>query len=593
MVTKPSFMNTLPAVERVSIFLITASFISVVYLVLIGIVLLLSLTLPKIIQHWLKFFSLLFPTLILSILALLLIDNFTYTVLGFGIVHSERITRAMYVLLLIVISYLVFNEIGRLSQKVDQLLSKRNNRNVTFIFSILGVILLAVGIFPLLINSPAASAVNLKDSGSDKPHIFLITAEGINAENMSLYGYDRKTTPFLDTLSASSLVAQNAFTNSGNTSGSIISILTSKSPIETRVLYPPDILQGDDAFQHLPGILRSNGYYTAQFSLDHYVDAYQLNIRNGFDEANGRSAQGFFFQRLNNWLPANISYFIYDMGYRMIDRLQHIFFIRQMSDPYSDVNSPEEYEDMSKINSVLNLLDSRDQPVFAHIHWMGTHGLQFYPETQVFSAGRNTDSQGVWDTDFYDDSILEFDQAMGKFYAELENRGIADQSILIITSDHGQQWTTEYRLPLIIRFPYGEHQSNLIANTQNMDVVPTILDYLGLDIPQWINGVSMINGVPQERAIYSFSTSSNLAEDGSIQIEALEPPFFQFAFANMVLCDTWYSVDLENHSIREKLIQGHVGDCDRVSSTNDAVELIIDYFNQYDYDTSSLKKMQQ
>ncbi|NIP42597.1 MAG: hypothetical protein GWN00_16475 [Aliifodinibius sp.] len=103
----------------------------------------------------------------------------------------------------------------------------------------------------------------------------------------------------------------------------------------------------------------------------------------------------------------------------------------------------------------------------------------------------------------------------------------------------------------------------------------------------------MINGVPQERAIYSFSTSSNLAEDGSIQIEALEPPFFQFAFANMVLCDTWYSVDLENHSIREKLIQGHVGDCDRVSSTNDAVELIIDYFNQYDYDTSSLKKMQQ
>ena len=129
-----------------------------------------------------------------------------------------------------------------------------------------------------------------------RPNILLIGSDGLNASNTSVYGYERDTTPNLRHLADESLLAENAFTNSAKTSGSIISIFNSKLPTQTRVIYPPDILRNSNSYQHLPGILHKLGYRTIEISISHYIDAYTLNLRDGFDIVNDRSEDQAGFQ---------------------------------------------------------------------------------------------------------------------------------------------------------------------------------------------------------------------------------------------------------------------------------------------------------
>ena len=404
------------------------------------------------------------------------------------------------------------------------------------------LIALTVSVFSITGNVQNRNDTALSINNGKTPNIFLITADGVNAEFMSLYGYPKDTTPFLSKMADTSLVGINAFNNSGNTSGSIVSILTGKYPIDTHVLYPPDILEGKDSYQHLPGILKLNGYYSTQLSFGHYVDAYQLNIKNGFNEANGRSYQSYWLNRATSFLPTNIGYFAYELGNRLFDRLKHIFYIRVMTNPYQEVTAPENFEDQQKLEKLMNILDNTDKPVFAQIHWMGTHGSRYFPSKQVFSAGQDPELQTDWEENLYLDAILDFDRAISDFYHELEDKGLLDQSIIIIGSDHGQHYVTDKRLPLLIRFPNGEYHQEITENVQNLDISPTILDYMGIVQPEWMKGSSLLKEIPPDRPIFAYSIGNVEVEDGSMLLSTITPPFYQFGYASMIICDTWYDL---------------------------------------------------
>lgn len=151
---------------------------------------------------------------------------------------------------------------------------------------------------------------------SNRKNVILITADGLNSQHMSVYGYANDTTPFLKQMASKALISLNNFSNSGNTAGSITSILTGKLPTETRVLYRPDILRGEDSYQSLPAILKNAGYYSAQFSFGFYADAYQLNFSNAFDFVNGRTAKANNVFGISNF-PAPTNYKFFYMNYRI------------------------------------------------------------------------------------------------------------------------------------------------------------------------------------------------------------------------------------------------------------------------------------
>jgi len=158
------------------------------------------------------------------------------------------------------------------------------------------------------------------------PDILLITVDAVNAEYTSIYGGERDTTPFLRELAARSLVGMNHFANAQGTIGSLTSLLTGRHPADVRVIYSSDMLQATDAYQHLPGILNSLGYYTVQLSNAQYADAYKTNFQSAFDEANGRSATD---QPVNNALnrlyPGITAIFQNEVIERISARILHVF----------------------------------------------------------------------------------------------------------------------------------------------------------------------------------------------------------------------------------------------------------------------------
>ena len=426
LVTKPSFMSVLSIFEKVKVFLGFGSLFAIAVLLVITPVLLLdALPILKANRHYLNLFGALLPASILTCLLLLLIDNFTYTLLSFGVYTSHGLIRVIYLLAFLFFVIIFWGECIKFAYKITNWLNELPNRKQKVIlFSFLFLLIIPL----IFIFSENAFKRNFDQRNTVLGNKF--SAEyHIDHDRRALmqaicrYSGMKEIQPlFLKKLPEVSLIAENNFTNSLKTAGSITSMLTGKYPTTTRVLFPPDILRSDDSYQHLPGILRNAGYYAAQFGHRYFVDAYQVNMLNGFDEVNDRSFQeNPVFSQFSSVLPANYAFFAYEVGNRLVDRLRHIFFIKDMQNPFEQVtaNEPQNFHDAEKIQSTLNLLDRLNQPLFVHIHWMGTHGARFSPKEQVFSAGKDLTNQEVWDRDFYDDAILEFDQAIAGLMDEL------------------------------------------------------------------------------------------------------------------------------------------------------------------------------
>jgi len=599
-ITRPSFLDVFSLGDRLEIFFFTASLLAAACLLPLVLLALLSrIPLLRRLQPLLLIIGGLVPAAVGAVLLLLLIDNFTYTLFRFGIVTSAGLARGLYALLFLgLLLYCLKTLLGWLPP-LDRLLARAANGNLAR-FASLGLL----GLVGLSFALPAVSnrmgeRVNLSSAGQAaiQPHILLITADGVDASHTSLYGYERDTTPNLRRLAESSLVAENAFNNSGNTGGSLVSILTGKPPTATRVLYPPNILRGADSYQHLPGILRAQGYRTVQLTISHYADAFTLNLLDGFDEANGReNTASNLFQQYTRLLPSEFAYFVYETGNRAVDRLRHIFFLKTMENVYQTVTeAPEDFKDEIKLDNIVKMIRRARQPLFLQAHFLGTHGPVFYPEQQVYSAGKPVEAQEPWDNDFYDDSILEFDRHLGKILDTLEEEALLDDTLVIVGSDHGRLYVTNQRIPLLMHFPNDEYAGTIRTNVQNLDIAPTILDYLGMKQPAWMKGSSLIAGELPERPIFGASISNRQIEDIGNGIfalvnEKISPPFYHFGGVSVIRCDRWFHYDLNALRWYTGKIEGSTNPCpaDSEPTERELFELLVAHLEENGFDVSTI-----
>ncbi len=597
-VTKPSFLDVFTFWDKGKVLILGMTLAGGLSLLLLGVVYLLGRVVglrrhPKI-YSWLL--SLL-PAGILGALLLLLVDNFTYTLFSFGIATSEGIGRVIYaVLFLLLVSWSEWQIIKAAASLESRLAFPRSRR----VFFVGAGIWLALG---LLLALPVGGTANSQGTwmppGSDSlsvyPHILWITGDGVSAEHLSLYGYARDTTPNLSALAESSLVAENVFANAKNTAGSLVAMFTGKLPLETGVLFAPDILRGQDAYQHLPGILRAQGYFSVQYGFTYYVDAYTVNILGGFDVVNGRSLESSpLHARLVKYLPEEMAYFMYESGNRITDRIRHIFFIKTMQNPYNvTVGDAPLIDDDERLDAFLDSLADFEQPVFVHLHLMGTHGPRFEPQEQVFSLGKDPVGQEDWDLDFYDDAILEFDANVGRIVSALEQNGLLENTLMIVGSDHATQSDQRQRIPLLMRFPGGEITGRIEANVQGIDIAPTILDYLELPQPDWMSGQSLLGGNIASRLIYGVG-AGHLARsaEGRWQItpELRQPPFFQVGAVSVVDCQVWFELSLVKLSFTTGEAVGHSAPCPEESliTTYQAYDYLIEYLKEHGYAVDSL-----
>ena len=593
-VTKPSFLNNLGAGQQFQVLVIVSLFTGSLFLLSLLPLAALS-RIPALRDHRGKLVMLggLLPAGILASLVLMIVDNATYTLFRFGIVSTDGWSRALYGLGFLLLTAFLYRDV----LKVMAFLSRRvhlSGHAPLWIANLLAGALILVS--PLVsgragpVPQPAASP----EESALRPHILLITSDGVSAASTSVYGYERETTPTLEELAASSLLAENAFPNAGNSTGSVISMYTGKYPAETRVVYPPDILRGDDAYEHLPRLLRDQGYRTVQITLPHYIDAGVQNVVDGFDMIRtNKDENSRFLPLFRRVLPGDPALFVDKILNRLIDRLRHISFLQKMTNPFLLANQLEEgLSDVDRWDTLRSELRSTSQPLFVHAHMMGTHGELFNPQVQVYSAGRAILEQEPWETDFYDDSILAFDGLVGELLGELTDLGVMEDTLLIIGSDHGQQFKLQ-RIPLILRFPHGQYGGRIQANVQNLDIAPTILDYLEIDIPGWMDGQSLLAKGLEARPIFFVNEAvreRNPQGGFAIDLEKVEPPFYQFSGISMIYCDTLYRLDLYNGTWTAGPVEGSTYACPPGAqiSEKQAYAWIVEHLQKHGFDTSSL-----
>lgn len=594
-VTRVSFMSMVSFFRQIEILLVTGSLLACGCILLLAVLAGLG-ALPWLREqrNFLVGLGGLLPAGILVALSLLMLDNFTYTVFRFGIVSTAGVTRGLYAAGFIAVVVLwyryILRKIANLSQgQPSQRLQKR----------VACGLLAAMVIFSSLVLFDPDQVDLTAGIGSQKaqkhPNIIFITSDGLDATHLSAYGYERQTTPFIDQLLSTSLVAENNFPNVGRTAGSIMSIYTGKLASVTRVLSPTTVLRGVDAYQHLPGLLHMQGYFTEQIAYPYFVDAYRLNMINAFDIANGQTASvSVYFKKISQYVPYDYAYFLYDTANRLIDRLRHIFFQKTMVNYFEQLTQDEKsINDRQKVDEIIELTRTIKQPIFVHTHLMATHGDLFFPKNKVYSKNKIIEKDDRWDPDSYDDIILEFDGHIARVVDWLKRHDLYDNTILIIGSDHGQQFYSTKRIPLIIHFPNDEYAGRIQVNTQNIDIAPTILDYLGLDIPKYMQGQSLLRLGNVQRPILAYNSAmDNDVELSSAQnVQALGRNFYPFRFASLVYCQRWYRLDLITRQWTSGDVEGHTAPCAVESLLTDeqVFNLIIEDLEINDYNTDSLK----
>lgn len=499
--SKISFLSRLNIWEIASVIVNSLTMLLLPIIIMFGIVKFLFWIFrpyPKI-CYFIKSSILFFCSLIFVSVMFTHIDTWLYTTFKFNVADLPQLLNKVLLLVVVIISIIVLIRLG------DKVYLRFAAHSVL----IIGTCIFLLGFWSIYTtHSIIKKFPHLKNtmiSKSDRkklPNIILFSSDGIDSRHMSIYGYKRKTTPNIDKLGEKSFIYTKAFTNTGNSRGSVVSILTGKHPLTTKVLYPPDILLYENAFQHLPGILADMGYYCVDIGDGLFVSPRKSNMQLAFHSENGVNAKfsdNIQMVRIGRIFGMEL-YFLSEIGQRIYDRLGYIAgFSKKLLHYKTMVKGVEttSFADTKRIEEVITKIREIDKPIFAHIHLMKTHGPKFHNFVkQKFSVGKVQDK--AMDLDFYDDAVLSIDCFFGMIIETLKETGKFENSLIIIHTDHDMNRCADIAVPLIVHLPSQEEKRIVDDPVQYIDIAPSILSYLKLQIPDWMEGIPIFPDIDTE-----------------------------------------------------------------------------------------------
>ena len=169
-----------------------------------------------------------------------------------------------------------------------------------------------------------------------------------------------------------------------------------------------------------------------------------------------------------------------------------------------------------------------------------------------------------------------------------------DNTLLIIYSDHPILYNVRWRIPLMMHFPNDEFSGTIRTNVQNLDIPPTILDYLGIDQPEWMQGQSLLQeNSPDNELIFSTGTVLTTRNEQKIWVvdsASVKPPFYQFSFFNIVNCHKWYELDFTSLTWNSGDVPEHTMPCsDEQLLTQDQIhEALLEHLSTNGFDISTI-----
>lgn len=358
--------------------------------------------------------------------------------------------------------------------------------------------------------SELRSTATLPPPPSNAQNVLLIVWDTVRAQNLSLQGYRRPTTPNLERFAARGAHFQNAFATSSWTLPSHASLFTGRWPHELSVGWRSAL---DGAHLTLAEHVRSLGYDTAGFvaNLDycgretglargftHYED-YPLNAWEAFTRYVGlgrrldkpslaMAASLLAGRRQGTRAPLLPVSKEHAKRAEDIDRafLGWLSWQRPRGRPffaylnYNDAHTPYEVPDESA--PAFGLRPSSWHDRLALLDWNNLDKLTLPPRTVQLGY------------DLYDDSIAHLDRRLGALLDELERRGVLADTLVIVTSDHGEHlgdhrlffhgcslYRQLVQVPLVIVGPTRVPKGRSIEEPVSLrDLPATVHDLLGL-----------------------------------------------------------------------------------------------------------------
>lgn len=341
----------------------------------------------------------------------------------------------------------------------------------------------------------ALAALPAAESGA--PNVLLLVLDTVRADHMSLYGYQRDTTPNLARLAASGVRFDQARSAAPWTLPSHASLLTGRWPHQ---LAADEDHAMNRAYPTLAEFLSDRGYATAGF----VANTYYCNAAYGLDRGFARYEDCYENAEVSLDEVARCS---------ALGRLAYGLGSAAGWLPPLEANQGK---DAARLNrDALAWIDSqKGRPFFAFLNYLDAHDPYLLPEGDHRRFGLRPESpedfallRGWHDSnkqnvtprqvdlvrDAYDDCIAYLDAQLGLLFEDLDRRGLRKNTVVIVTSDHGEQlgerrlyghgrslYHQELHVPLLVLAPDARRGLVVRAPTSLRDLPATIADLTGL-----------------------------------------------------------------------------------------------------------------
>ncbi|MCJ7487896.1 MAG: sulfatase-like hydrolase/transferase, partial [Candidatus Aminicenantes bacterium] len=285
-------------------------------------------------------------------------------------------------------------------------------------------------------------------------NVLLVTLDTTRADRLGCYGYLGGKTPNLDALAAAGVLFQNVYAQVPLTLPSHCSIMTGTTPLSHGIHNNGGYVLSPERTT-LAEMLKARGFRTAAFVASFSVDS-RFGLDQGFD--------------------------LYDDSF-------------QAGLPFKPVNSERRADTVAALFSAW--LDGQDgEPFFAWVHFFDPH-LPYRPPApydREFSSNP------------YDGEIAFMDEAVGTVVGKLREKNLLERTLVVLAGDHGEAFGEKVetghgvflyeetlKVPLILhasgRLAEGKVVSSRVRLT---DIVPTVLDMVGLPVPAEVEGQSLL-----------------------------------------------------------------------------------------------------
>jgi hypothetical protein len=455
------------------------------------------------------------------------IDAWFYTSFKVNVADLHGLARYPVLAIMGLSCYWLFRKYRNI---LEELFGKVSRAVIPLYGILFSVLILSLTSNSLLIRDAMSSIPSDVPEAGSLPDIIIFSTDGVGADHMNVYGYERKTTRYINKFAESSTIYMNAYSNCSHSRCSDIVTVTGKSPLETKVMFDPDILVREDSFEHLPALLSRLGYYNVYHGEGYHCLPRNYNLRHSFHALNGVPT-GFESRLRASDLLGLESYYLWRLLKLYHDKLGYLAGSVENFQKFEEFGAAfdkDHYKiDEDNVVDLLELLKTDKRPIFAFLHPGGAHGPRYIQDIAHFSKGKVQDKD--WDIDFYDDAILAQDYLFGLIMGELIRTGRLDNALIIFKTDHGMNWKIRDPLPLLVHLP-GQTEKRVVEDTVDyLDIAPSLVKYLGLPVPGFMRdsdifSVAPDNG-PDDRIVFGAVTELAL-ENGKVVNPSPGPPFY-------------------------------------------------------------------